>query len=95
MSFFFIRLFLWNTYGKEVIEIGSETITYYVDYHYFKGNQKEIAYNSLTYAIANIGFKEEKIGHLILAASDTVYIESAVNMDLQDLNEIITLLKER
>ena len=95
MSFFFIRLFLWNTYGKEVIEIGSETITYYVDYHYFKGNQKEIAYNSLTYAIANIGFKEEKIGHLILAASDNVYIESAVNMDLQDLNEIIILLKER
>ena len=41
MSFFFIRLFLWNTYGKEVIEIGSETITYYVDYHYFKGNQKK------------------------------------------------------
>lgn len=42
VGFYFVRLFLWNTYGKEVIEIGETTVSYYVDYHYFKGNQKVI-----------------------------------------------------
>lgn len=54
VGFYFVRLFLWNTYGKEVIEIGETTVSYYVDYRYFKGNQKVIRYEGLSYSIVPI-----------------------------------------
>lgn len=54
VGFYFVRLFLWNTYGKEVIEIGDSTVSYYVDYRYFKGNQKVIRYEGLSYSIVPI-----------------------------------------
>lgn len=85
IGFYFVRLFLWNTYGKEVIEIGDSTVSYYVDYHYFKGNQKVIRYEGLTYSIVPIGFEEEQVGNLVITASEQDYIESGVNMDIAEL----------
>ena len=85
VGFYFVRLFLWNTYGKEVIEIGDSTVSYYVDYRYFKGNQKVIRYEGLSYSIVPIGFEEEQVGNLVIAASEQDFIESGVNMDISEL----------
>ena len=92
VGFYFVRLFLWNTYGKEVITIGETTVSYYVDYHYFKGNQQEITYEELVFEIEQIGFEEEKLGRLIIAANDKDFIHSSVNMDLRELEEVIRKL---
>jgi len=92
ISFYLVRLFLWNTYGKEVITIGDTTVSYYVDYHYFKGNQKEITYEELAFEIEQIGFEEEKLGRLIIAANDMDFIHCSVNMNLTELVEIIQKL---
>jgi hypothetical protein len=92
LSFYFIRLFLWNTYGKEIITIGETTVSYYVDYHYFKGNQQEITCKELEFEIEQIGFEEEKLGRLIIAANDKEFIHSSVNMDLRELEEVIRKL---
>lgn len=92
VGFYFVRLYLWNTYGKEVIKIGNSSVNYYVDYHYFKGNQKEITYEALVFEIEQIGFEEEKLGRLIIAANDTDFIHCSVNMDLKELEEIIRKL---
>lgn len=92
ISFYLVRLFLWNTYGKEVITIGETTVNYYVDYHYFKGNQQEITYEELVFKIEPIGFEEEKLGRLIIAANDKDFIHSSVNMDLRELEEVIRKL---
>lgn len=89
LGFYFVRLFLWNTYGKEVITIGETTVSYYVDYHYFKGNQQEITYEELVFGIEQIGFEEEQLGRLILAADDKDFIHSSVNMDLRELEELV------
>ena len=89
ISFYMVRLFLWNTYGKEVIEIGETTVNYYVDYHYFKGNQQEIAFEELVFDIEQIGFEEEKLGRLIIAANEKDFIHSSVNMDLRELEELV------
>tara|TARA_R110000850_G_scaffold18580_2_gene56790 strand:- start:3369 stop:3863 length:495 start_codon:yes stop_codon:yes gene_type:complete len=91
VAFYFVRLFLWNTYGKEVIEIVDSTVSYYVDYHYFKGNQKVISYEGLTYSIVPIGFEEEQVGNLVISASESDYIESGVNMDI---SELVVLVEE-
>ena len=92
IGFYFVRLFLWNTYGKEVITIGETTVSYYVDYHYFKGNQQEITYEELVFEIEQIGFEEEQLGRLIIAANEKEFIHSSVNMDLRELEEIIRKL---
>lgn len=92
ISFYFMRLFLWNTYGKEVITIGETTVSYYVDYHYFKGNQQEIRYETLVFKIEKVGFEEEQLGRLIIEASDKELILSSVNMELKELEEIIKQL---
>ena len=95
ISFYFVRLFLWNTYGKEVIAFRETTVSYYVDYHYFKGNQKEINFERLSYSIVPIGFEEEQVGHLVITASETDGIESGVNMDIDELVELIAVLEKR
>ena len=95
ISFYFVRLFLWNTYGKEIIVIGETTVSYYVDYHYFKGNPKEINYEGLSYSIVPIGFEEEQMGNLVISASAMDFIESGVNMDIEELVELIKVLEER
>lgn len=94
IGFYFVRLFLWNTYGKEVITFEDTTVRYYVDYHYFKGNQQEITYEELVFEIEPIGFEEEQLGRLIIAANDKDFISSSVRIDLLALEEIITKLKD-
>lgn len=93
IGFYFVRLFLWNTFGKEVITIGKTTVNYYVDYHYFKGNQQEITYEELVFGIEPIGFEEEKLGRLIIAANDKDFIHSSVNIYLRELDEIVEKLE--
>ena len=95
ISFYFVRLFLWNTYGKEVIAFGETTVSYYVDYHYFKGNPKEINFECLSYSIVPIGFEKEQVGHLVISASAMDFIESGVNMDIAELVELIAVLEKR
>ncbi|CAM3545461.1 hypothetical protein FLGE108171_02195 [Flavobacterium gelidilacus] len=95
VGFYFIRLFLWNTYGKEVIEIGESSVSYYVDYHYFKGNQKQMKYEELTYEFTSIGFEEEQKGNLIIVANVKEFIHSAVNMPNAELIELIGVLEKR
>ena len=48
-SIYFIRLFLWNKYGKEIYKIKSDTITKILDYRLFKDNKKVIRYNKLEF----------------------------------------------
>tara|TARA_R110000823_G_scaffold81814_2_gene185910 strand:- start:152 stop:601 length:450 start_codon:yes stop_codon:yes gene_type:complete len=93
VGFYFVRLFLWNTYGKEVIEISDSTISYYVDYRYFKGNQQVIRYEGLSYSIVPIGFEEEQIGNLVISASEQDYIESGVNMKIAELVVLVAELE--
>ncbi len=38
LTFFVLKLFLWNTFGKEVFEIEENKILHYTDYRFFKDN---------------------------------------------------------
>ncbi|WP_298520907.1 hypothetical protein [uncultured Kordia sp.] len=37
-AYFMLRMFLWNTYGKEILTFTEDGITYKSDYKYFKGS---------------------------------------------------------
>jgi hypothetical protein len=92
IGFFFIRLFLWNSYGKEVFEWKATSLSYYVDYLWFKGNHQHFSFEQLTVDYVVAGFQEEEIGHLLFVAMETEFIESAVNLPIPDLLEIIETL---
>lgn len=42
---FFLRMFLWNTYGKEVFLIENNKVLFYNDYKYFKDNLKQYEFS--------------------------------------------------
>jgi hypothetical protein len=92
IGFYFLRLFLWNTYGKEVIEIKNSSVTYYADYRYFKGNQQQLNFQKLSYDFVAKGFVEQQIGNLLFVSTESDFIESAVDLPIPDLIKIITLL---
>lgn len=46
---FFLRMFLWNSCGKEFFLIENNTILFYNDYKYFKDNIKELKFSQITY----------------------------------------------
>lgn len=44
---FFLRMFLWNAYGKEVFLIENNKVLFYNDYKYFKDNLKQFDFNKI------------------------------------------------
>lgn len=47
ISGYFMRLYLWNKYGKEVFFIRENSFITFNDYHYFRDNEKEITYSQI------------------------------------------------
>lgn len=85
-GFYIVRLFLWNTYGREIIEINNDSIHYYLDYKLFKESVKSIKKNNL-----QIGIIKNKInpntGKLFIK-NDKNHIESTIEITNEQLNEI-------
>lgn len=55
---FFLRLFLWNHYGKEVFVIENNALLFYNDYLYFKDNLKQWKFNQITLGYINPSSEE-------------------------------------
>lgn len=53
ISTFFLRLYLWNKYGKEIFIITKNSLTHYFDYKLFKDNRKDIRYINLNILYAS------------------------------------------
>ena len=85
-------MYLWNTDGKEIIKIHNNTLEYYADYIYFKGNQQKIEFENLTFKVASIGFEDEEKGTLIIIASETSYIHCAAIIPIKELENLIQKL---
>jgi hypothetical protein len=92
ISFYFVRLFLWNTYGKEVIIFNKEFLEYYADYKYFKGNQQKIKNDELSYVYNKIGYEEEHLGLFSIISNNNEQIQSAIKLPLMELIELRNLL---
>lgn len=53
-SIYFIRLFLWNYYGKEVYQKSYNKFHYYYDYKWFKDNVTTFSFKKIS-----VGFKQQ------------------------------------
>lgn len=94
-SFYFLRLYLWNTGGKEVITISQNLIEYYADYIYFKGNQQKINFERIVFDFESIGFEDEEKGVLCLIVSENRFIKCAAILPISELNKLIETLNKK
>lgn len=92
MGFFMLRISLWNSFGKEIIQFGDDYIEYVADYYLFKDGRKSIDNTSLAYAIKSVGYTDDNKGVLIVS-NGTSEIESVVKMKNKSLEELINILQ--
>jgi len=88
LGFYVLRLSLWNSHGKEIIQFNDNEIIYIADYRWFKDGKKTIEKNEITYSIKPIGYEEDNNGVLIISNGKSE-IESVVKMSKQNLEKLI------
>lgn len=88
LGFYLLRLALWNTYGKEKITIGKNSVNYFVDYGWVKDKIKEAKIDApITFSVNLNGYSDRR-GRLMIGHNDNL-INSAVRMPLEQLQELI------
>lgn len=88
LGYYLLRISLWNTFGEEVITLGSEKIIYEADYGWFKGNKKEIFIENLKCSIKPGEFENKDKGVLLLD-SDQSQIECVALIPIKELEALI------
>ncbi len=67
ISFYLLRVALWNTYGKETLSFSGDKVVYHADYGWFKDAKKVLpVLAELSFEIKSIGYEEEKQGTLLI-----------------------------
>jgi hypothetical protein len=92
IGFYLLRVFLWNSYGKETISFNNNNITYEADYKWFKDGKKTKEINSPNFSIKPIGYEDENFGVLIINSENDT-LESVVKIPNDQLEELISKLK--
>ena len=91
IGFYLLRVSLWNTYGKETIELKTPNITYEANYGWFKDGKRSINSELINYGIMPVGYEEDEKGVLIIG-NDKDKIESVVKMPISQIEELIGIL---
>jgi hypothetical protein len=88
LAFYVSKFALWNTFGREIIEINTDSIYYTADYKFFVRRKVYKRASNLLYSFDQIGYEEDEMGVLtILLEPDS--ITSAVKMPIEDLKRLI------
>lgn len=94
LGFYIFRIYLWNSFGKEVIILNKNEISYEADYKYFKDGRKLIAFDTINFNITSIGYKEENLGLLTIGHEESK-IESVVKLPINQLEELIQKIENK
>jgi len=90
IGIYFLRIILWNTYGKEILTLHENLIVYYADYKYFKDGFQEIEVDNLNIEIIEESEDVCSMGRLYLFNEWT---ETAIETVLKERIEILNQIK--
>lgn len=90
LGFYLLRISLWNTFGKEIIEFNQDKITYTTDYGWFSDKVKEISVENLSCLIKP---DESKTKGVLILEANKIQIESVVQLPISVLEEVIKQAK--
>ena len=93
IGFYLLRVFLWNTFGKEIIELNIPNVNYEANYGWFTDGKRLINTEVINYTIKPIGYVEDGNGVLIIG-DDKEEIESVVKMPISQIEELIKILNK-
>lgn len=86
-GYFFLKLYLWNKYGKEILSLKRDKINYHADYKIFIGNRREIDSDAVKIEYLESVEEKEIFGTLKLS-NDNAIIETVIKLPLNDLERI-------
>lgn len=89
---YLLRIFLWNTYGKEIIHFHDSKIEYITDYRWFKDVNINIESNNIVLLIKKTEQDINQKGTLIIERGNEK-IESVITMPIHQIEEIIEKLQ--
>ena len=85
---YILRFALWNSFGKEIIELNPESITYTSDYRIYRDNTNHKRDGKVTFSYRPIGYIEDQMGCLTIH-NGTEVIKSVVKMSIIDIKSLI------
>ena len=83
IGYYFLRLFLWNSYGKEIIVFDKERIYYFADFKLFKDSRKSINSKNAKFEIKEISSSTSKMG-LLKISNESEVIETVTKLNMQE-----------
>ncbi|NQU32193.1 MAG: hypothetical protein HQ521_03075 [Bacteroidetes bacterium] len=86
-GYYFLKLYLWNKYGKEIIYLEKENVICVADYKLFKGNRREISANNIKIKIQNSKGEIENLGTLVISDGN-INIDSVIEVPINELVEL-------
>lgn len=92
IAFYMLRVSLWNTYGKELIQFVNNKVNYAADYHWFKDKVKEFSFEKINYSIKAVGYEEDNKGVLVIKFDDDKVLETVTKIPISDLESLIIRL---
>ncbi len=93
IGFYMLRLILWNTFGREIITLEKDTLTYEADFRYFRDGKNLISTKKLE--VAAIPIDDEKNLGILLFTSCDQQLASVLKVPIQRLTEIATEINKK
>lgn len=94
ISFYMLRISLWNTYGSEIIAFDAGKIIYKADYGWFVDGRKEYEIEKPQFEIKQIGYESDSIG-VLLIRDDKNYLETVTKISIKELENLIDVIKDK
>ena len=88
IAFYLLRVVLWNTYGKEVLTLYEDKISYHADFKFFTDSKQEINKEGLIVEMIQNTESGKTFGNLKLTNQNKV-IETVLKADIQELTLIV------
>jgi hypothetical protein len=85
IGYYILRLFLWNTYGQEILTLNSENVSYVADFKFFKDGYQELDTKDLSAEVILDQNSSESKGHLKIQNKSS-FIETVLKTKKADLD---------
>ncbi len=94
IGFYLLRIILWNTYGREILNFEKCEINYVADYGLFKDSNKKITADLIA-VIINTDTQEQKpVATLSIINNDNNIIETVLKVPLDEMEIIERKINE-
>lgn len=94
LGFYLLRIILWNSCGREILNLEAEKVSYIADYGLFKDGRQEIPSRGLQTEIIYDIQSNSKLGRLRLNHK-TVSLETVLPLSIAEIDELINAIERQ